>query len=138
MQASNDMMQRLYHHLGLLFYAVASADRRLSGEETAKLYALVKQKWLAVDTSADDFGTDVAFQIISAYDLLAEDMPASEKCLKQFESFYGQHKSLFTDQIKALIVETAEAMAVSFRGMNKSELHILHEIQRILGPDHFF
>ncbi len=131
MKPSEEMMLRLYHKLGKLFYAVAAADKQVSKEEAQKLYQLVKQDWVPVEDAADAFGTDAAFQIITAFDLLNDQMASSKSCTHQFEEFYRAHKYLFTDNIKELTLRTANGIATSFRGQNKSELIAIQEIDRL-------
>jgi hypothetical protein len=124
-------MLRLYHKLGKLFYAIASADKTVSKEEAEKLYQFVKQDWVPVEETSDAFGTDAAFQIISAFDLLNDQMASSKSCMQQFEDFYHSHKYLFTDQIKTLTLRTANAIAAAFKGQNKSELIAIQAIHRL-------
>ncbi len=131
MKPSEEMMLRLYHKLGKLFYAVAASDAEVKKEEAEKLYEIVKSDWLPMEDAEDDFGSDAAFQIISAFDLLNDARASSTSCMKQFEDFYKSHKYLFTDKIKKLTMLTANAIASSYRGENKSELIIIQEIQHL-------
>jgi hypothetical protein len=131
MKPSEEMMLRLYHKLGKLFYAVAAADNNVHKEEAEKLYQLVKQDWVPVEDTNDEFGSDAAFQIISAFDLLNDQMASSKNCLHQFEEFYQTHRYLFTDRIKTLTLRTADAIAHAVNRKNKAEFQIIHQIQRL-------
>lgn len=133
MKPSEEMMIRLYHKLGKLFYAVAAADKNVRKEEANKLYDIVKKDWVPVESTNDTFGTDAAFQIITAFDLLCDQMASSKSCLHQFEEFYKSHKYLFTDQVKNLVLKTARSIAESYSGKNKAELQVLHQIQSLLA-----
>ncbi len=133
MKPSEEMLLRLYHKLGKLFYAVAAADNTVHKEEALKLYEIVKKEWVPVEDSNDAYGTDAAFQIITAFDLLNDQMAASKSCLHQFEEFYQSHKYLFTPTIKQLTLRTADAIARAFNRKNKAEFQVIHQIQKLFN-----
>ena len=64
-------LKELYPKLGYLFYAVAIADGTIEKAEIKKLEETVKERWLEVGGSYDEFGSNAAFQIISVFDWLA-------------------------------------------------------------------
>tara|TARA_R110000868_G_scaffold398965_3_gene672462 strand:+ start:412 stop:816 length:405 start_codon:yes stop_codon:yes gene_type:complete len=120
---------KFYENLGKLFYSVAMVDGAVHIKELDKLKQLVEEDWLEVDTIEDNFKTDAAYQIISVFDWLLEYEKSSEQCFKVFVEFYKENTSLFTDKIKSLIMQTANAIASTYALKNKSELVLLAKLR---------
>src|SRR5690606_24469207 len=119
-----------YQHLGKLYYAMAAADGNVREAEINQLKNMVKKEWLAVDDTDDRFGTDAAYQIEIVFDWLHEEKDYSAKeCYEDFVSFKNDRPQLFTEDINQLILKTANAIAESFSGKNKSELMLLAKLQ---------
>lgn len=118
-----------YQNLGKLFYAVAASDKVVRESEYKSLRKIVKSKWLQVDDIVDEFGADAAFQIEIIFDWMDYETPNAEACFKEFESFYNEYKSYFSNSIKRLIWETANNIADAFSGKNKSELMMLGRLK---------
>lgn len=117
--------ETLYRHLGYLFYSIAAADKHINAAEIETLKHAVTEKWLAIDESTDEFGTDTAHYISIAFDYLTEVLPAADNAYKHFETYYNNHKEVFTPALKSTIMETALLISHSFAGSNKAELNIL-------------
>lgn len=130
MNAKEELSVRFYQNLGKLFYAIAAADNEVRDAEYAKLKQLVLLEWLAVDELEDVFGSDAAYQIEIVFDWLhREENLDSKACFNDFVYFRKQHSQLFSSSINALILKTANAIAESFSGKNKSELIMLAKLQ---------
>ncbi|NNE77165.1 MAG: hypothetical protein HKN31_08840 [Pricia sp.] len=123
----------MYQNLGKLFYAVAMADKKVVPEEVEKLNEDVRKYWLSVDDIEDEFGSDAAYQIEIVFDWLMDREEESQLYFDEFEDFYREHPSKFNDQIKQLIWRTADDIASSFAGKNKSELIILAKLKELLA-----
>jgi hypothetical protein len=118
-----------YQALGKLFYAIASADKHVHLKEYNKLKDIVKNEWLPVDDYEDDFNTDAAYQIEIVFDWLNKHEELHPyQWFNEFLDFKKEHEKLFTDHIKHLILKTANAIAYSFSGKNKSELIMLTKL----------
>ncbi len=129
-------MVDFYQHLGRLFYAVAGVDKTVRDKEIEKLKTIVKKEWVPLENSFDEFGTDAAFQIEIVFDWLAENECDIEFDLPSFKIYRNIHNSLFTTEVNMLIMKTAEAIAKSFAGENKSEYVLISRINEILkNPD---
>lgn len=120
-----------YQNLGKLFYAIAASDNVVRESEYKSLKKIVKSEWLKVDDIVDEFGEDAAFQIEIVFDWMDYETPNAENCFMEFESFFTKNKSRFTDPIKQLIWNTANAIAGAFSGKNKSELMMLGRLKLI-------
>ena len=117
---------QFYQKLGKLFYAIAAADNVVRKAEYHKLKEIVKTEWLTVDDFEDDFHTDAAYQIEVVFDWLNNEQKLDAKIwFEDFMEFKEEHPQLFNDQVKKLILKTANAIAASFSGKNKSELIML-------------
>lgn len=122
-----------YENLGKLFYAVAMADGRVHPGELQKLREIVRALWLDVDDIEDRYHSDAAYQIESVFEWAMEYDMTSEQGFDDFADFYKEHPGLFPTPIKSLILETANAIADSFAGKNKSELIVLGRIGLLFG-----
>jgi hypothetical protein len=121
-----------YQQLGKLYYAVADSDNNIQQEEINKLKKIVREEWVPIEDSVDEFGTDAAYQIEIVFDWLLDFNYDSKHALADFKEYYLQHEYFFTHEVKYLILKTANAIAHSFFGKNKSELIFLTNLQSIL------
>ena len=121
---------KFYQNLGKLFYAVAAADKNVRDEEYDQLKEIVKSEWLAVDDIEDDFHTDAAYQIEMVFDwLYKEDKMDAKIWFDDFIAYKDEQPHFFTKAIKQLILKTANSVAASFSGKNKSELIMLAKLE---------
>lgn len=132
MRPSEKIGNELYQNLGKLFYAIAMADKKVVPEEIEKLKDDVRKYWLSVDDIEDEFGTDAAYQIEIVFDWLQEEELESQLYFEEFMDFFKAHPSKFNDRIKELIWVTADDIASSFAGKNKSELIFLAKLKMLL------
>lgn len=124
-----------YQLLGRIFFAVAQADKVIRPEEISELKQIVKDVWLDVDESTDDFNSDAAFQIEIVFDYLLNSDVIVEDTINDLKVFKKMHSSLFTTSIKDLIMETAFRIASSFAKRNKSELVFLSQLHLVLNRE---
>ncbi|PRX44073.1 hypothetical protein [Salegentibacter salegens] len=122
-----------YQNIGMLFYAIAASDKVVQAEEIKTLNDLVQKKWVPIDDATDEFGTDEAYKIEMIFDWLEENSPEAEWAFNEFRQYKKDNERLFTSQIKQLIWETADAIAASFAGKNKSELIMLSKLKILLS-----
>lgn len=118
-----------YQHIGYLFYAVAAADKKVEDEEIKTVKRLVKEQWVHLDDTADNFGSDAAYQIEIVFDWLNDNALSSKEYFTKFKNYYMKYPYLFDKDVKSLIIKTATAIAQSFAGKNKSELILLAKIE---------
>ncbi|MFT7064608.1 MAG: hypothetical protein ACJAUO_000169 [Sediminicola sp.] len=122
----------MYQNLGKLFYAVAMADNAIRPIEVQRLKEAVIEKWLNVDAIEDEFGTDAAYQIEIVFDWLQEEENDGQSYFDEFKDFFEEHKDRINPNMITLIWKTAETIAASFAGKNKSELIILAKLKLFL------
>lgn len=133
MEYAKNKRKQFYQNLGKLFYAIAIADKKVHASEIKKLREAVDKQWLDVDKVTDEFGTDAAYQIEIVFDwLLEQEEKESETYFEEFRSYYKDNSSEFTDTIKSLVWKTADDIAASFSGKNKSELVLLAKLKSLL------
>ena len=132
MLQSHKIKNELYQNLGKLFYAVAMADKHIHSVEIKKLKESIKEHWLTVDDVADEFGTDAAYQIEIVFDWLQGEEKEATFYYEEFKDFFKEYKAKFTPRIRLLIWNTADAIAASFAGLNKSELILLAKLRILL------
>lgn len=129
---SEKIGNEFYQNLGKLFYAVAMSDDIVRPVETKRLRKLVRQKWLEVDNFEDEFHTDAAYQIEIVFDWLDAEEKGVDDYFEEFKEFYREHPEKFTPELKQLIVDTAESIASSFAGTNRSEMMTIFNLKLLL------
>lgn len=132
MKPSNATMVRFYQQLGKLFYSIAAVDNTIRPEEISQLKKIIQREWIPLESSFDQFGSDSAYQIEIVLDWLAENEWDYDRNLSDFKIFHNEHDSLFTPEINSLITKTAESVAKSFSGKNKSEHILISQLNFIL------
>jgi hypothetical protein len=133
MNPSDKNMVRFYQQLGKLFYSIASVDKTVRKEEIIRLKQIVKTEWLPLENTHDKFGSDSAYQIEIVFDWLAENDCEMYQTLTDLEIFKKEHDSLFIPPVNALILKTANAIAKSFSGKNKSEHVLMSRLSELLS-----
>lgn len=125
--------EKFYQSIGHAFYAVAHADKKVNKEEFQTLINVVRNEWAPLEESTDEFGEDVAFQIVSVFDWLTENNTKEKEALKHFKEYVAEHPKVFRPDIKHKILKTCEKIAHATHGIHKKENNILHEIKSILN-----
>lgn len=125
--------EKFYQAVGHAFYAIAHADKKISKEEFKEVIKIVKEQWVPIEDETDEFGEDMAFQIVYVFDWLADKDEKEKEALKHFNDYVTEHPKLFNDKIKHKIINTCKKIAEKSYGINKSENKILHEIKNILN-----
>ena len=126
----------LYQKLGELFYAIAAVDKVIRKAEIDALRSLVKTHWKNVESLEDEFHSDASYQIEIVFDWLDDKQVNPDECFEDFKDFKKENPNLFSTTIKKLIWKTADAIASSFAGKNKSELIMLAKLKMLLQEDH--
>ena len=122
-----------YQKIGELFYAVAAADKVVREVEYKALKKLVREVWSKYDDSLDDFNTRAIYQMEVVFDWFDYERMDADACFESFENYVKEHPLLFTEERKKLIFQTANEIADSFSGKNKSELIILGKLHLLLA-----
>jgi hypothetical protein len=121
-----------YQKLGELFYAVAASDKIVREAEYIVLTQLVEEEWKSMDDFEDEFKTDAAYQVSIVFEWFDYERMDANDCFESFSNYYKDHKSLFSEKRKELIIKTVKKIANSFSGTNKSELIMITKLQLLL------
>lgn len=124
--------QKLYEALGYLYYSIAHADKKITAPEIEALSAAVKEQWVPLEDSTDDFGTDAAYYISICFDIMNDKDVSPEKAWVSFINFYEAHPSLFNPHIKDRMLKTADAIVKASSGMNHAEHERLQSLKSLL------
>lgn len=119
----------IYTKLGYLFYSVAAADGTVRDSELEELKRLMKEKWLPLEGSRDEFGTDAAHYIGMSFDYAHANGMSSADAFARFKSAYPQLREHFDPGLRKMTLDSASAIADAFARTNKSELTALAQIQ---------
>lgn len=133
MERKDETMVSLYQTLGRVFYATAQADKTVRPEEISELKNIVKEVWLDLEDTFDEFNSDSAYQIEIVFDHLVQNGIVLEDVLRDFAEYKKIHSSLFTPELIELIMQTAYRIASSFAKRNKSELVFLSQLRMVLS-----
>ncbi len=121
-----------YQKMGELFYAIAAADKVVRKEEYNALKNIVAEQWKNLDDYEDPFHTDAAYQIEVVFDWFDYEQLDASDCFESFADYKKENHNLFTKDRKELIWKTANAIASSFAGKNKSEVIMLAKLKMLL------
>jgi hypothetical protein len=132
MELKNTTMTSFYQLLGRVFYAAAHSDKVIRPEEISVLKQSVKDVWLDVENTFDEFNSDSAYQIEIVFDHLLNNDMVVEDVVNELKAFKKIHSILFTVSIVELIMQTASKIVSSFAKRNKSELVFLSQLRNAL------
>ena len=135
MKPSHQTMTHFYEHLGKVFYCIAAVDKTVRKEEVERLKQIIKTDWLPLENSFNEFGDDTAYQIEIAFDWLVANNWDPKAVITDFKIFRKEHTSLFTPEVNNLILKTANTIARSFAGKNKTEHVLVSRLGDILLND---
>lgn len=115
-----------FKNVGSLFYAIAAADKKVESNEILVLKNSITTQWLSVSL----FDTDALQEITNTFNRLHKENKQDPEVLYQdFIRYKNKKKHLFTSTVTNLILQTANAIASSFSGRNKSELIMLAKLE---------
>ena len=136
MEVKDKIIVDLYQVLGKVFYATAQADRVIRYEEIDVIKDSVRETWLNLENTFDQFGSDSAYQIEIVVDSYFNGTRILTNALDDLKEFMRVHPRLFTPELIELIMKTAYKIASAFAGRNKAELVFLSQLRNILeGKD---
>lgn len=118
MKPSHQTMTHLYEHLSKEFYSIAAIDKTIRKEGIDKLNQIINTEWLPLENSLNEFGDDTAYEIEIVFDWLIANEWELKQVIPNFKIFRAEHQHLFTPEINALILKTANAIASSFSEKN--------------------
>jgi hypothetical protein len=106
----------IYEQIGNLFYAIA-ADQHVQPLEVGELKSLISKDWLPLKLS-ESVVSEEAHGIIMAIDLMEANKATANDAFKEFLKFYKLHPDFFSKEIKQRMLDTAEDIALVFKGNN--------------------
>ncbi|MBL7953617.1 MAG: TerB family tellurite resistance protein [Flavobacteriales bacterium] len=121
----------IYTNLGFLFYSVAAGDGQVRAVEVDTLKQLVKERWMPLESSRDEFGVDAAEYITMSFDYARDNKLDAQQAYQRFADAYREHGRHFDASMKALVLETAAAISDAYGHTNKTELTQLTSIQEL-------
>ena len=127
--------EAFYQKLGYLFYSIAHSDRKVSADEINTLQQIIREDWLSLDEKRDAYGSDTAYQIHIIFDFLREKDYHSESAYNVFSRYFKDHIPLFSEDVIDRIFHSADRIADSLNGRNKSELRTLARLHMLLGKE---
>jgi hypothetical protein len=127
----NTTMQKIEFskNLARLFYAIAASDKRVRKTEIKTLKKLIWTDWSDLLDSKNNKQFDQHYQIELEFDRLVEEQPDPNNCFDDFVNYKLANQEQFNQNILELIWKTANSIAISFSGKNKSELILLTKLK---------
>ncbi len=120
---------KFYQNLGKLFYAIAASDKVVRNVEYDALKKLVVTYWKDLDDAKDNYQEPVAYQMEIVFDWFDYEQMDANYCFDSFCDYAKEYPKAFSKEKRALILKTAEIIANSFSGKNKSELIMLAKLE---------
>ena len=118
-----------YQKLGELFYAVAASDKMVRETEYKALTQQVEEEWKSTSDYKDAFKTDAAYQISIVFEWFDYERMDAGDCFDSFSNYFKNHKNLFSEKRKELIIKTVKKIANAFNRTNKSELIMITKLE---------
>jgi Asp-tRNA(Asn)/Glu-tRNA(Gln) amidotransferase A subunit family amidase len=125
-----DINTELFENLGKLFYAVAAVDRILHENETLGLKREIEKFWKPKFAEAP---YSMAYYIWHAFELARRSDTTAEEAYEEFVSYYKESPQEFPEEVKNLIMDTANSIAKAYADKNKSELILLAKLQLLFN-----
>ncbi len=117
-----------YQHLGKLFYAIASIDKKIQKVEVETLKKEVSVFNTNTNSSIFSANIDPIHHITATFDILYFEAADAQTCYDDFVVFKRKYETLFTASLKKEILEISGKIAASFANLNKSELMLLAKL----------
>ncbi|MCC7402420.1 MAG: hypothetical protein IT214_13160 [Chitinophagaceae bacterium] len=124
--------RRFYKELGNLFYAIASADKKIGPQEKKKLDEEVQFAWRHYDDTTDRFGSDRAFLIEFEFETLEDQMASAEEAYQSFETYFKDNKAELDEATRKRIFNSARHIAESIHRINIPEHKYLDKLKKLL------
>ena len=96
------------------------------------LKTVISDKWPQQSTPGEGLILDSHHGILAAFKEMGITGAKSDDCFLAFQLFFSENKSLFSQELKKLIWDTAQAIASSYAKKNKSELVLLAKLRILL------
>ena len=116
-------------NLARLFYAIAATDKRVHTTEIRSLKKRIRTDWPELIGQENDGHSDRLCQIEFEFDRLVEENSDPNRCFEDFVNFKSDNQEEFTQEIREMIWKTANSIALSFSGKNKSEMILLTKLK---------
>jgi hypothetical protein len=124
--------KNLYTALGNLFYAIASADGKISKEEKQQLEELIQYFWKHVESSTDEFATDAANLIWFQFDYNQEEWESPAVAFENFADYFREAGADISPYLRDRIWSSARSIANSRRHINMYEEAMLVALKALL------
>ncbi len=108
-------------HIGYLFYAIAKADKNLTFEEYVRLTDSLERYWSFI-------GKDGMSEIKAQFNNLQKEDASPSESFDTFITYLHQNPKVFDEDLKSLILKTANDIAYAFAKINKSELNFMAKL----------
>jgi hypothetical protein len=127
--------EKIFNHLGYLFYSVGVADESVGPAEVQRLKELISCYWVPQEGTVGDHANDAAHHIIYVFDRLLEQQTPAEEAFCAFVDFYSGNPAAFSSAIKHRISETAGTVAHAFGTSFENDEHYLFRLHELLTDD---
>ena len=116
----------LFQSIGELLYAIAASDNFIH-EKESKVFKPTLQKLFEKKLPSEHVSLALNHAKTS-FDYHNSVEADPQYCFNSFMTYKRSHEHIFTDDIKALVMGAATAMATAFLDKNKSELILLAKL----------
>lgn len=127
---------KIYEHIGYLFYALAAERGKLTSADRAKLARIIDHNWGILKEGKSPLQAhlknDLMIGIDHAFDLSMN----TKEAYALFENYYLLNKLPFNHTLKDKIFQTTHAVASAFLGNNSCHLQVVKDVEALLEIKH--
>lgn len=132
MNATTKLPTLFYQKTGELFYAIAAVDHRVRKEEFNGLKKSLNTYWDLFEVEEQNSSLKPVDILESSFKNAFRNKKDPETCYEEFVNYKSEKPELFTISHNKAIWNTANLIANSFSGANKTEVIFLQKLKMVL------
>lgn len=132
MDATSKLPTLFYKKVGELFYAIAATDNIVRKEEYLSLKDSLDSHGNLFEANENEKSLKPVDIFGSAFKQAYQNKKDPETCFEDFVKYKNNNPEFFTVARNKVIWKTANLIANSFSGVNKSEVILLHKLKKVL------
>jgi len=125
--------EEFYVQYGKAVYALAMADGDVQGEEREQLMQSIRKELLPLEDKKDEFGSNLAYYILFAFEQLEEQAGGAQQCCNDFIQFIKERRLQVPPETQALLNQVMYRIADAYGGIDPGEQQVLEQFKTKLA-----
>ena len=128
--------ESLYDHIGYLFYALASEQRRLSEYDLKKLKTEISEWWQPLTSAEASLHYSLIKHLNTTITDCHQDELSANNAFEIFEDYFSVHHINFGNDLQRKILLAANDISREFFSnvTDKTGSHLMRELKQLLHP----